>query len=144
MLPREGKTNTFILISGYQLYYTTFSFSFCSLLFEVSQVWKILYGCSCKKKNYLGRASKGEMKWPQNKWKVLLKRFLLAALLWCGNIYYDTNSGTNRATGIFSVREVTRVTWLNKIPVCFSQYSIVIRTIKKNKNHRLQSKGKGR
>ena len=39
---------------------TTFHFSSCSLLFKVCQVWKTLYGCSCKKKMYLGRASKGD------------------------------------------------------------------------------------
>lgn len=51
MLPGEGKTNTFILISGYQLHHTTFSFSFCSLLFEVCQAGKPYMDALAKRKS---------------------------------------------------------------------------------------------
>lgn len=73
-----------------------------------------------------------------------LKSFLLFAFLCCGNIYYDNNSGINGATGSFNVMKVMRVTPLNKTPLCSSQCSIVMRTIKQIKNHKLQSRGKGK
>lgn len=46
--------------------------------------------------------------------------------------------------GTLSVRKVTRVTSLNTTPLCFSQYSTVIRIIKKNKRHKLQFGGRGK
>lgn len=63
------------------------------------------------------------------------------SLLWQ---HYDNNSAINGATGTFSVMKAMRVTPLNNTPLCSSQYSIVIRTIKQIKNHKLQSREKSK